>query len=87
MSEITPVAQRPRTISLNTARDQLQLSINALKRAIQTDTAEQLPDDIRRVPGGRVEGASYYIIARPYERVVGPVDEQPFTSIRKRKAS
>ncbi len=84
MNTITPVAQRPRTIPLDTARTHLDISMNALRRAIQADTEERLPDDIRRVPGGRVEGSSYYIIARPYERIVGPIDEQPVTPIRKR---
>ncbi len=75
--DITPVAQRPRTIPLETARTQLELSMNALKRAIASDTEERLPDDIRRVPGGRHEGSSYYVIKRQFELVVGPIDGDP----------
>ncbi len=68
---ITPVAQRPRTIPLPEVSESLGISLRAVKRAIAQDTEDRLPDDIRRIPGGRVEGASYYVIRRQFEAVAG----------------
>jgi hypothetical protein len=85
MSEIPLAAHRPRTIPLNQVAADIGLSEAAVRRAIQSDTAEQLPDDIRRIPGGRVEGASYYVIAHQYTRVFGPTDlPKPGDMIRRR---
>lgn len=72
MTETTLTANRPRTIPINEVAADTGLAVAAVKRAIQSDTEEKLPDDIRRIPGGRVEGASYYVIAHQYTRVFGP---------------
>jgi hypothetical protein len=87
MTDITPMAQRPRTIPLPTVAADQGISQNAVRRAIEADTAEQLPDDRRRIPGGRVEGATYWVIRRPYELVCGPIEEpEPTSLIRRRTA-
>lgn len=84
---LTLVAHRPRTVSLKTVSEETGLSLNAVRRAIRQDTEERLTDDIRRVPGGRVEGASYYVIAHQFERVFGIRHESSESPIRRRKAS
>jgi hypothetical protein len=85
MSEFTSAARRPRTIPIPDVADDLGISEAAVRRAIADDTAEQLPDDRRRIPGGRVQGATFYVIARPYELVTGHLPHP--TELVKRRAS
>jgi AraC-like DNA-binding protein len=81
-------AERPRTIPLDDVANHLGISRNAVKRAIQDDTEDRLPDAIRRIPGGRVQGASYYVIARQFELVTGqPEPIAPPSMIHTRKSA
>lgn len=84
----TTASRRTRTIPLADVAADLGTPLAAIRRAIDADTADRLPDDIRRVPGGRVQGATYYVIRRPYELVTGlpePVDASTFRRTRATK--
>lgn len=84
MSDITLAAHRPLTVPLQQAAEDLGLSQAAVRRAIQADTEERLPDDIRRIPGGRLEGASYYVIRKQYERILGSQSVAEVSPIHRR---
>lgn len=87
MTDITPVAQRPRTIPLATVAADQGIAQNAVRRAIDLDTVEQLPDDRRRIPGGRVEGASYWVIQRQYELVCGAIEQPESVQFMRRRSA
>ncbi len=77
----TTASRRGRTIPLQDVAADLGTPQATIKRAIDADTADRLPDDIRRIPGGRVQGATYYVIRRQYELVTGlpePIDASSF---------
>ncbi len=78
----TTASRRGRTIPLAEVKaDFPELSLNAIRRAIDQDMDEGRPDDRRRIPGGRAQGATYYVIRRQYELVTGlpePVDASTF---------
>lgn len=85
MSTTPTAARRPRTIPLRDVAEDLDLSVAAVRRAIDLDIKNGLPDDQRCIPGGRVFGATYYVLARPYELVTAHLSHP--TDLVKRRAS
>jgi hypothetical protein len=83
MNDAATVTRRPRTIPLADVARDLNLSVAAVRRAIDEDIENKLPDDQRCIPGGRVFGATYYVLARPYELVTCPLP-QPADLIKRR---
>jgi hypothetical protein len=100
MTDITPAALRPRTIPLEEVAELLGLSVQAVKRCIAADEEESMagsekghmklayparPDSIRRIPGGRRDGASYFVLRQPFDYHTAISSSEPITPIRKRK--
>jgi hypothetical protein len=100
MSEFPLAANRPRTIPLEEVAAEMGMTVNAVRNCIKQDEDETLvgeteagrkliypprPDEMRRIPGGRINGASYFVLRQPFERYTGHVSTlQPAEMIRRR---
>jgi len=60
------------TLSVAEVAVKLGISEPTVRRAIAKDTAENLPDERRRVPGGRVINTRYWVYRAIFETVTNP---------------
>jgi hypothetical protein len=103
MSEFPLAAHRAGTIPLEEVAEYLGISVEMVKRCIADDEDETLAgetktnrklvhakatDDVRRIPGGRRQGASCFVLRRPFERYAGmTANSQPTDLVARKKRS